>query len=151
MGFEVNCPPKGEFVFSGFICCFQTWNFSEWTILCHENAECLCCVREACCALDGEKSLANPLPIGLVTADDLICKLGLFCCTLGLKMPSVCCLGEGKCLCCRNGCAFPQAEPVPNFTCAIYGLRILPGPLGCGMPLYGGGAPPATDNQTMER
>jgi len=151
MGFEVNCPPKGEFVFSACICNYVTCDLGNipGTLGCWRKGECLCCSGGDCCALVGEQSLKNPYPVGMLKDDpNVIVKLGLFCCACGIKVPTVCCLGEGSCLCCKGACAFPFADPVSEPVCAIYGLRILPAPMGCCMPLKGGSPP---DGNEMER
>ena len=89
-------------------------------------------------------SLKNPLPVGMVTEDKMICKLGLFCCACGLKVPEVCCNGTGKCLCCKNACSLPFSDTVKEPVCAICTFRIMPAPMGLGLPVSGG-APPAAE------
>ena len=130
---------------------YVTFNCSDipGTLGCYRKGECLCLQGEDCCALTGDKSLSNPHPIGMQAPNGMICKMALFCCTCGLKAPTVCCLGKGACLCGKCGCAFPfDSETVKEPLCAIYGLRILPAPMGCGMPFNSGGS---TDNAMIAR
>ena len=51
-------------------------------------------------------------PIGLISQDGFICKVGLPCCTCGLKMPDMKDLisGEGQCLCCLGRAQFPFGD-----------------------------------------
>jgi len=144
-----------RFLFSACICNYLTCNFDNipGTLGCWQKGECLCLNGGNCCALSGDASdntLSNPYPVGKIEDSSVICKLGLFCCACGLKVPSICCNGESSCLCCKGAAALPFADPVPEPVCALYGLRILPGPMGCGMPLKGGGSPPNGNNE-MER
>lgn len=108
-------------MYSAAICCFQEIDVEEIFIGCMGKQECLCC-QEACCIAANTEAF----PIGLIKEEGMLLKVGLLCCTMGIKIPTVLCLGEGKCLCCRNASAFPFAGPVPEPVCAICCLSLLP-------------------------
>jgi hypothetical protein len=86
---------------------------------CKGSAECLCLVNEHCCAVNQE-----PLGLGMVTDKDNkeCCKVGLFCCTCGLKQPEVLCSGASQLLCIQDVQSFPfdkdyVGEPVCAYLC----------------------------------
>jgi hypothetical protein len=108
---------------SAFICGWQACDMDNITVCCIGKSECLCCVGEHCLAKD-----EKPLGMGMVTADGEICKLGLNCCTCGLKQPQVCCNTFERCLCCSSAESFPMTPDsyvsVPH--CAYYCLACAP-------------------------
>jgi hypothetical protein len=111
-------------VFSGCICCYQSVNLGEITLCCQGSTELLCIVSETCLAVN-----AQPLGIGLVTdkSNKEICKIGLFCCTLGLKMPEVCCSAASQCLCCEEVASLPfDSDYVGKPVCAYLCVQCLP-------------------------
>jgi len=112
-----------EFVFSACICNYTSCNFDDipGLILCKGTNEFLC-IEEQLCLAGGEPQF----PIGLIKEDKFICKLGLPCCTMGLKVPDKLCLGTGQCLCIKSGAAFPFTGPVPALVCAICGFSLAP-------------------------
>jgi len=80
----------------------------------------------------------------LVKEDGFICKLGLPCCTYGLKMPDKLCLGTGECLCMKSAAALPFTGPVPKPVCAICAFQIMP-EMGFMKPPPSGAPPEATE------
>jgi len=112
-----------EFVFSAFICDYLSCNFDNipGLILCKGKSEFLC-IEEKICLAGGE----DQFPIGLIKEDGFICKLGLPCCTMGLKIPDKLCLRDGECLCMKGAGALPFAGPVPAPVCAICAFSLIP-------------------------
>merc|ERR1739845_274555 len=90
---------------------------------CQGEEEVLCCHEKVCLAAGTES-----LGVGLVKEDKFICKLGLFCCTYGLKSPEVCLAASGKCLCIREACSCPwgDGKDPTKPVCAICALQIIP-------------------------
>jgi len=134
-----------EFVFSATICNYTSCNFDNipGIILCKGTSEFLC-IEEKGCLVAGEEQF----PIGLIKEDGFICKLGLPCCTYGLKMPDKLCLGTGECLCIKSAAALPFVGPVPKPMCAICAFSLMP-EVGLMKPPPAAGAPQA--GETMER
>jgi len=81
------------------------------------------CIRSGCCLALG----VDDRGVGMVTKEGKgeICKIGLYCCDLGLVKPKVLCAGFSKCLCCIDVCALP---PVPGYmddmTCAMWFIQV---------------------------
>jgi len=96
-------------MFSATICNYTEIDTDDILMGCKGQEEMLCMKEEFCLAANEEM-----FPIGMVKEDKTICKLGLGICTYALKMPEVCVLGEGKCLCCRGAAACPFKDPVPK-------------------------------------
>jgi hypothetical protein len=118
-----------QFMFSGCICCFNGCDFDNIMLCCKGSRECLCLVNEHCLAAN-----VDPYGIGMVTDEGEICKIGLFCCTCGLKIPEVLCMGVTQCLCLVEVQSFPfdpayVAEPVS--ACVLF--QCLP-EVGCAKP-----------------
>lgn len=113
--------PDNLVLFSACFCCF-TALYTEFPALvgCMGKEECLCIEEELCCKLGTE-----PIPVGLKTGDGYICKLGLFCCSCGLKMPQVLCKGKGQFCCCVQGAALPPDDEVPMM-CGTLFIACLP-------------------------
>merc|ERR1719356_955827 len=133
-----------EFVFSACICNYTACDFDNipGTLLCKGREECLCIEEKFCCATNVEH-----YPIGLIKEDGFLCKIGLPCCTCGLKIPDKLCLGEGNCLCCRAAAALPFTDPVSAPVCAICAFSIIP-EMGFMKPPPGStesGAPPTSE------
>ena len=80
----------------------------------------------------------------MIKEEGFICKVGLPCCTCGLKIPDKLCLGTGECLCCKQAQALPFVDPVSAPVCAICGFQIMP-EMGFMKPPPGAGAPPASN------
>lgn len=117
---DVN--PDSLILYSACICCFSAL-YTEFPALigCSGKEECLCIEEELCC-----KAGTAPLPVGLKTGDGYICKLELYCCSCGLKIPTIICKGKGQCFCCVQQAAFPPDNDVPMM-CAVCFLACLPG------------------------
>jgi hypothetical protein len=120
-----------QFMFSGCICCYNGCDLDNIMLCCKGSQDCLCLTNEHCCAAN-----VDPYGIGMVTdeANKEICKIGLYCCTCGLKVPEVLCSGATHCLCLVDVQSFPfdsdyVAEPVYAYCC----LQCLP-ELGCAKP-----------------
>lgn len=98
---------KGEMMYSGCICCYQACNPADIMICCEGGGTCLC-MEEKCC-LAAEKP---QFPIGMIAEPAYIVKVGLPCCTLGLKNPDPADLinMESKCLCFRSVGQFPFGD-----------------------------------------
>uniref|UniRef100_A0A7S3PBH6 Uncharacterized protein n=1 Tax=Amphora coffeiformis TaxID=265554 RepID=A0A7S3PBH6_9STRA len=116
--------PTNHCMFAGCICCYTAVNLENIVCCCQGSNECLCLVSEHCLAVN-----AQPLGLGLVTnkSNGEFCKLGLFCCTLGLKMPSVLCAGATQILCCEDVQSFPfDSDYVNKPVCAYLCVQCLP-------------------------
>mmetsp|Transcript_31956 Transcript_31956/g.101888 ORF Transcript_31956/g.101888 Transcript_31956/m.101888 type:complete len:139 (+) Transcript_31956:182-598(+) len=122
---------------NAFLCCFSEIDTDDILIGCKGMNECLC-IEEKCCIAANEALF----PIGLVPDDKFLLKLGLPCCTCGIKIPDVLCLGYSKCLCCINANAFPFKDPVNAPVCAICFVSLLP-EVGLLLPAPSSGAKPA--------
>ena len=110
-------------------CCFGAlYTEVPACIGCSGKQECLCIEEEFCLKLG-----TTPIAAGLKTGDGYICKLGLFCCSCGLKTPSVLCKGKSQCLCLVSQGAFPTTDDIPCM-CAYLGLACYPN-FGCCKPV----------------
>lgn len=116
-------------VFGGCCCCNQViWTDFPAFVGCGGQVECLC-IKEEFCLRQG----ATPLPIITGTAEGFICKLGLPCCSCGLKNPEILVKGKGQCCCFINNVALPPDEDTPLMF-ALYGLMCFPAQ-GCCVPM----------------
>eukprot|EP00441_Pelagodinium_beii_P036369 CAMPEP_0197643576 /NCGR_PEP_ID=MMETSP1338-20131121/16841_1 /TAXON_ID=43686 ORGANISM="Pelagodinium beii, Strain RCC1491" /NCGR_SAMPLE_ID=MMETSP1338 /ASSEMBLY_ACC=CAM_ASM_000754 /LENGTH=135 /DNA_ID=CAMNT_0043216843 /DNA_START=90 /DNA_END=497 /DNA_ORIENTATION=+ len=133
-----------EFIFDGFICCYDACDFDNILAGCKGKQEMLCCKQQSCCAA-GEPSFG----IGMLDKGDMMCNVGLPCCTYGLLVPKVLVAGSGQCLCMKRVASFPfNSEFVPGPVLACCAIRCLPGPPGFMKPPKEGGAPA---QETMEQ
>lgn len=111
-------------VSDAYICCWSGCNCGDCKIGVGSKQECLCLVEECCLAV-GEDSLG----FGMVTNEDNkeCCKIGLMCCTCGLKSPDVLFTGA-QYMCCLEGAgSFPFTKGyVEKATCAICFLSCAP-------------------------
>jgi hypothetical protein len=82
--------------------------------------ECLC-IREEFCL----RPHAAPMPIVAGAPEGFICKLGLPCCSLGLKQPQICMKGKGQFCCFISNVALPPDADTPMMV-ALYGLTCFP-------------------------
>jgi hypothetical protein len=109
-------------MFTGFCCTHEGFDCDKTVLLCTSESEFLCLTSAGC--------LAPGVPdkgIGMVTEDDEICKIGCYCCNLGLMPPKTLCRGVSQCLCCYNVTALPFDEDyVSGPVCAVYGLQCAP-------------------------
>jgi len=159
-------PP--EFLFSATICCYSSVDLEKILILGRGESTFICIEEKFCCAAND-----TPLPVGMVKEDGFICKLGLYCCTAGLKKPDTKNLisGVSHMLCFKSVAQFPFGDkgafaPPPlislRHNCSFEGLRAraprasavgkpvcaicafsIMPETGCMKPPPGGGAPPA--------
>ena len=114
-------PP--EFLFSATICCYSSVDLEKILILGRGESTFICIEEKFCCAAND-----TPLPVGMVKEDGFICKLGLYCCTAGLKKPDMKNLisGLGHVLCFKSVAQFPVgdkgafAPPPPSFPCVTF-------------------------------
>lgn len=93
-----------NFMYSGCICCYSACNFEDIKILCNGGGTCIC-LEDKCCLAAGE----DQFPVGMIKEDGFICKIGLPCCTMGLKTPDTKDLlsGDFQCLCLQCAAQFP--------------------------------------------
>eukprot|EP00550_Attheya_septentrionalis_P001405 CAMPEP_0198288744 /NCGR_PEP_ID=MMETSP1449-20131203/7154_1 /TAXON_ID=420275 /ORGANISM="Attheya septentrionalis, Strain CCMP2084" /LENGTH=130 /DNA_ID=CAMNT_0043986951 /DNA_START=196 /DNA_END=588 /DNA_ORIENTATION=- len=97
-------------------------------LICKGSDECLCIVSEHCLAMG-----VDSLGCGMVTDESKneICKIGVPCCTLGLKKPEIVCAGVDQCLCMVGAHSFPYNDKyVGKPVCAVYCLSCAP-EVGC--------------------
>lgn len=110
------------FMFSGAICCYNACDFEDIKIGCKGEEEFLCCLLSGCLAAGEEKKPVGMLPVS--GAEKI--KLGLPCCTAGIKVPSVLIAGSSHCLCMKGAASFPFGGPVPGPVCGICAFQIMP-------------------------
>ena len=98
-------PP--EFLFSATICCYSSLDLEKILILGRGEQTFICIEEKFCCAAND-----TPLPVGMVKEDGFICKLGLYCCTAGLKKPDMKNLisGVSHVLCFKSVAQFPFGD-----------------------------------------
>jgi len=110
---------------SACCCCHSGCDFENITLCCVHKGECLCCTGDGCLA-SGEQMLGP----GMITNKENgeCCKLGLGCCSCGLKTPSVLCDSWGRCLCFYGAESFPMGadKAVDAMICAVYCLQCAP-------------------------
>ena len=106
-------------MYSGCICCYDACDFEHITCCCMTSQECLCIVSQGCLAVNAE-----PLGVGMVTdqSNKECCKIGLYCCALGLKTPTVLCSGASQVLCFQEVASLPfdhdyVDQPVCGYCC----------------------------------
>lgn len=118
--------PK-TFMVTGCVCVWCGCDLDRIMLCSKLQTEFLCFTHEHCLAANHDQ-----LGIGLVTASDEICKLGCFCCTIGLKKPVVLFKGAGQTWCVTAAMSFPwHKDYVEEPVCAVCGFQCLPD-LGCG-------------------
>jgi hypothetical protein len=110
---------------NGCCCCYNAIDCDNFSLLCIRKSECLCCVEEGCIAVD-----TPSLGVGCTTNADNkeCCKISLFCCSLGLKVPEAFCRGAARCLCFKCAESLPFDERyVEKCVCAgCYGIQCAP-------------------------
>lgn len=122
---------NGKYVFNALGCCFTGCDFDNIMLCSKGDMECLCFTHEHCLAANHDS-----LGIGLLkTNDDGLCKLGMFCCSCGCKMPQVLCKGVTQFLCCVQAQAFPlDKEVIGEPLCTVCCYTCKPEPMGCAKP-----------------
>jgi len=109
---------------SACFCCWSGCDFDNCKIGCGQKTECLCLVQEFCVAA-GEDSLG----LGCITNADNkeVCKLGLGCLAVGLKVPDKLCAGAGYQCCYKGVQSFPlHKDYVESVVCACCFLSCAP-------------------------
>lgn len=71
-----------EMMYSGFICCYTACDFKDIALVGKGSGTLICLEEKFCC-----QSGVDQYPVGLIKEDGFICKVGLPCCTSGLKVP----------------------------------------------------------------
>ena len=151
----MSCCNLSHCMFVGFCCEHAGFDCDNTVFCCVQEGEFLCLRSSGC--------LAAGVPdkgVGMVTQEDEICKLGLYCCNIGLLVPQTLCKGASQMLCCYSVSSLPCHEDyVPGCVCAYYGLQCAPKCGCCAEPgprpaalerLVKGEAAPAKE-QEMER
>ena len=100
-------PKEKECVISACICCYDVCNLEKILILARGECFFVCFEEKFCCVAND-----TPFPVGMVKEDGFICKLGLHCCTAGLKTPDMKKLFGffAQCLCCKCIGQFPFGD-----------------------------------------
>mmetsp|Transcript_4406 Transcript_4406/g.5784 ORF Transcript_4406/g.5784 Transcript_4406/m.5784 type:complete len:154 (+) Transcript_4406:91-552(+) len=96
-------------VIQSCFCCYDAFDLNDIAVGCYHHRDFLCIRFSLCLALG-----VDSRGVGVVTESNKgeICKIGLYCCDLGLVKPKVLTAGFSKCLCCIDVCAIPQ---VPGY------------------------------------
>mmetsp|Transcript_7551 Transcript_7551/g.7139 ORF Transcript_7551/g.7139 Transcript_7551/m.7139 type:complete len:132 (+) Transcript_7551:71-466(+) len=111
-----------NYLFNAAVCWYNSIDPDDIKIGVKESTECLCLTSDCCLALK-----TNPYDVGMVTQSDEICKVGAYCCTLGLKKPKVLCSGAGHCLCFKEVASLPfDSAFVGEPLCAICFVKLYP-------------------------
>ena len=114
----------------GLCCAHSGFDCDNTVLLCVEESEFLCLRSSACCAVG-----VPDKGCGCVTEDDECCKIGLYCCNLGLLVPKTLCKGARQCLCLYSVVSLPcHDDYVKELVCAYYGLQCCPNCGCCGSP-----------------
>ena len=132
-----------ECLISGTICTYTSCTLKNPLIGCRGAGEFLCFQQESCC---NTEDLKKPFPIGLTEkTPPTIFGLSCYCQKLNIIKPRVCVAGQSTAFCFHSAAALPFDDAyVPKPICAIYGLRLLPGPVGCLQPTPEGFKPAGT-------
>ena len=128
-GHESEACLNGRCMFLALGCCFTGCDFDNIMLCSKGNLECLCMTHEHCLAANHDA-----LGIGLLRSDDSkeCCKLGMFCCTCGCKVPEVICKGVTQFLCLVQAQALPlDKDNVTVPVCALCCYTCSPEPMGC--------------------
>lgn len=108
-------------VFAGCCCCNTVLylDFPEF-VGCSGVCECLCIREEFCLKADTE-----PMPCIVGAAEDFLLKIGIPCCSCGLKVPIVLFKIKSQCCCIVGNAALPPDQDSP-LMCAIDGFVFFP-------------------------
>jgi hypothetical protein len=112
------------YIFSGLCCVHSSCDVDDVLIGAKSKSQCLCCVREECCAVDEEH-----LGVGLVTNpnNDECCKVALYCCAYGCKTPDRLCTITSQLCCLKEAGALPLDKNYQgDLVCSYYCLTCLP-------------------------
>lgn len=108
----------------GCICCHRGYDCENPMFCSAGTCDCLCIRHASCCAVD-----AKHRGCGMTTNKEEggICKIGLFCCDLGLIHPTKICAYASKCLCCYDVGSIPFDEDyVGELVCAYFCIQCAP-------------------------
>jgi hypothetical protein len=122
---------NGKYMFMALGCCYSGCDFDNIMICSKGNLECLCFTHEHCFAANHDT-----LGIGLLRSHGSeCCKLGMFCCTCGCKIPAVLCKGVTQFLCLVQAQSLPlDKEVIGDPVCAVCCYTCSPEPMGCAKP-----------------
>lgn len=127
-GFEVNQTESimsdGKCMASGCICYYNACDFDNFVFCLKGACDCLC-IRQSCCLAINAKHRG----CGITTnkEEGEICKIGLFCCDLGLIRPNKLCVYASQCLGLDEVASFPfNKEYVGEPVCACCFIQCIP-------------------------
>ena len=111
----------------GCCCCYSAFDCGNTCECGYRKEEDCLCIRHACCISANAKSRG----LGLVTNkedENECCKIGLWCCDLGLVNPKTCCSGASSLCCIYEVVSCPCSEHYVNeCVCAFcYGIACAP-------------------------
>lgn len=123
---------SGKCMEDACLCCYDGCDCDK-IMCCYLGAGDILCFRNSCCFAIN----AKPRGCGC-TGDELrgeICKIGLFCCDLGIIYPTKLCGCASQCLCCYQVASFPcSKEYVPKPVCSYCFLQCCPRCACCAAP-----------------
>lgn len=103
-------------------CVYTACDFEDCKIGCVSAGDCLCC-RHNCCLAVGHDSVG----CGMTTQEDECCKIGCFCCDIGLLCPARLCTHAEQVFCIQQVGALPfDKDYVPDCVCAYCGIICAP-------------------------
>lgn len=114
----------GHCMCNACICCYDACDFEDFVFCCSGACDCIC-IRQAGCLAIGH----DPMGCGMVTdtSRNECCKVGLFCCELGIISPSTLCSCANQFLCFQYVGSLPFHEEYVNETvCACNGIQCCP-------------------------
>ncbi|KAL7573156.1 hypothetical protein ACA910_018820 [Epithemia clementina (nom. ined.)] len=117
---------RGRCMIAAFICCYHAWDCNNPLLLCKGAGDCLC-IRHSCCMAINTPDKG----CGMTTDKERgeCCKIGCFCCDVGLILPTKLCGCAEQCLCCYSVANFPCSNeyiPTAVCTCLLPGLACCP-------------------------
>mmetsp|Transcript_8890 Transcript_8890/g.18475 ORF Transcript_8890/g.18475 Transcript_8890/m.18475 type:complete len:168 (-) Transcript_8890:201-704(-) len=116
----------------GACCCgYNAIDCNNIEMGCRTEEDCLC-IRHTTCLSFTAKSKGLCLTTDK-DAEEECCKLGLFCCDIGLIKPSTLCSAAGVLCCFYDVCSLPCSDQYNPFVCAYLGLQCAPR-CGCCIP-----------------
>jgi hypothetical protein len=114
----------GRCMICGCCCCYTGCDLDNMAICFKARRDCLC-FRQSCCLDTNTK----PRGVGCVGNSEAgeCCKVGLYCCELGLITPKTLCAGVTQCLCLVGVISCPSdRDYVPGCACAGSFLQCAP-------------------------
>ena len=111
-----------NYLFKAFICTHCSFDTDDVLVGCQGTDELLCLTHDCCLAVNGK-----PYGVGMVTESGDICRIGLYICTCGLKVPTTLCAGAGQLLCIKNAEALPfDSDYLDGPVCACCFIKLYP-------------------------